>query len=50
MTTIIKRTTLIVRDMEKSLNFYRDILGMSVYYDNQITLKGDLLPAGKKAT
>ena len=48
MTTIVKRTTLMVRDMEKSLKFYRDILGMEIYYDDQITLEGNLLPAGKK--
>jgi len=48
MTTLIKRTTLVVRDMEKSLQFYQGILGMEVYYDNQITLEGNLLPMGKK--
>jgi catechol 2,3-dioxygenase-like lactoylglutathione lyase family enzyme len=48
MTSILKRTTLIVRDMEKSIEFYRDVLGMTKYYDNQITLGGDLLPAGNE--
>lgn len=48
MTTIIKRTTLIVRDMAKAIEFYEGVLGMTKYYDNQVTLGGDLLPAGKK--
>ena len=48
MTSILKRTTLIVRDMAKSIEFYEGILGMTKYYDNQVTLGGDLLPAGKK--
>ena len=48
MTSILKRTTLIVRDMAKSIEFYEGVLGMTKYYDNQVTLGGDLLPAGKK--
>lgn len=32
----LRRTTLIVRDMENSLRFYRDALGMRVVYDNII--------------
>ncbi len=32
----LRRTTLIVRDMETSLRFYRDALGMRVVYDNLI--------------
>ncbi len=48
MNTIVKRTTLIVRDMEKSIAFYEGVLGMTKYYDNQVTLGGDLLPAGNK--
>ncbi len=33
---ILRRTTLIVRDVKKSLAFYRDALGMEVIYDNLI--------------
>ncbi len=31
-----KRTTVIVRDMEKSVAFYRDLLGMDVFYEGHI--------------
>ena len=30
------RTTLVVADIERSLAFYRDTLGMAVIYDNLI--------------
>lgn len=32
-----RRTTLIVRDIDRSLALYRDALGMTVYYDQQLT-------------
>lgn len=32
----LRRTTLVVRDMENSLRFYRDALGLRVVYDNVI--------------
>ena len=32
----LRRTTLVVKDMEASLKFYRDALGMKVTYDNVI--------------
>jgi len=32
----LRRTTLVVRDMEASLKFYRDALGLKVTYDNVI--------------
>lgn len=32
----LRRTTLVVRDMDATLAFYRDALGMSVVYDNMI--------------
>ena len=35
-TAPVKRTTIIVRDMEKSLKFYRDLLGMDVFYEGHI--------------
>lgn len=33
----LRRTTLVVRDMETSLAFYRDALGMEVQYDQELT-------------
>lgn len=35
--TDFRRTTLIVRDIDKSLALYRDALGMTVYYDQELT-------------
>lgn len=46
MTTIVKRTTLIVRDLERALAFYRDVLGFAVWYDGEIVLSGVGLAAG----
>jgi len=46
MTSIVKRTTLIVRDAGRSLQFYRDVLGLSVWYDDEIVLGGVTLPVG----
>lgn len=37
MPTDFRRTTLIVRDIDKSLALYRDALGMTVYYDQELT-------------
>jgi catechol 2,3-dioxygenase-like lactoylglutathione lyase family enzyme len=45
---LVKRTTLIVRDAERSLRFYRDVLGLTVWYDDQIELSGIGLAAGKR--
>lgn len=47
MQNIVKRTTLIVRDAGRSLGFYRDVLGMSVWYDDEIVLSGRGLAAGQ---
>ncbi|MEO8443900.1 MAG: VOC family protein [Gammaproteobacteria bacterium] len=47
MHNIVKRTTLIVRDMDSSLRWYREVLGLSVYYDKPITLSGIGMAAGK---
>jgi catechol 2,3-dioxygenase-like lactoylglutathione lyase family enzyme len=44
---IVKRTTLIVRDVTRSLEFYRDVLGFTVWYDDEIVLGGRGLAAGK---
>jgi catechol 2,3-dioxygenase-like lactoylglutathione lyase family enzyme len=37
----LRRTTLIVRDIDRSLTFYRDALGMEVIYDNAIRTPRD---------
>ena len=44
---LIRRTTMLVNDIEPSLQIYRDILGMSVHYDEEILVSGDGLPAGE---
>ena len=46
MPSIVKRTTLIVRDLECSIAFYRDVLGLTVWYDDEIVLSGTGLAAG----
>ena len=48
MTTLVKRTTLIVRSIERSVAFYRDVLGLRVWYDDRITLSGVGLAAGAR--
>ena len=42
--TVIRRTTLVVRDIERSVAFYRDALGLTVYYDNELELSGVDMP------
>lgn len=42
--TIVRRTTLVVRDIQKSVAFYRDALGLSVYYDSELELSGRVMP------
>lgn len=46
MNNVLKRTTLIVRDAQRSLAFYRDVLDMTVWYDDEILLSGHGLAAG----
>jgi catechol 2,3-dioxygenase-like lactoylglutathione lyase family enzyme len=48
MPNVIKRTTLMVRDMERSLEFFQGVLGMKVWFDRPFTLQGGGLPIGKK--
>ncbi len=43
----IKRTTLIVRDIQKSVDFYSDIMGMKIWYDQEMEVGGQVLPAGE---
>lgn len=45
---IIKRTTLIVRDMAVSKKWYEQVLGMSAWYDSEFILSGEQLAAGKE--
>lgn len=44
--TDIRRLTILVRDMDRSLALYRDVLGLKVNYDAEITVSGVALPAG----
>lgn len=44
---IVKRTTLIVRDIEASKRWYQYVLGLSVWYDSEFILSGVGLAAGK---
>jgi catechol 2,3-dioxygenase-like lactoylglutathione lyase family enzyme len=46
MPNLVKRTTLIVRSIDRSVAFYRDVLGLSVWYDDEIVLSGVGLAAG----
>lgn len=45
--TDIRRTTIIVRSIENSLRLYRDVVGMQVNYDTEVTTSGVALPAGE---
>lgn len=45
--TDVRRTTIIVRDIENSLKLYRDVLGLEINYDTTVTTSGVALPAGK---
>jgi len=46
--TIIKRTTLVVRDADKAAHWYEHVLGMSRWMDTPFTLSGVRLAMGKK--
>jgi len=45
--TDVRRTTIIVRDIEKSLALYRDVIGLQINYDTTVTTSGVALPAGE---
>ncbi len=45
--TDVRRTTIIVRDIAKSLALYRDVIGLEVNYDTNVTTSGVALPAGE---
>jgi catechol 2,3-dioxygenase-like lactoylglutathione lyase family enzyme len=46
MASTVKRTTLIVRDVKKSQEWYEKVLGMTVWMDTDFTLSGEGLAAG----
>jgi catechol 2,3-dioxygenase-like lactoylglutathione lyase family enzyme len=48
--TDIRRLTILVRDMDRSLAFWRDVLGLQVNYDANIRVSGVALPAGVPGT
>jgi catechol 2,3-dioxygenase-like lactoylglutathione lyase family enzyme len=43
----LKRTTLIVRDAERMMRFYRDVLGWRADYQSTMTLSGGIIPCGR---
>lgn len=45
---IIKRTTLIVRDMETSRRWYEHVLGMTTWLDTEFILSGEGIAIGSK--
>lgn len=45
--TDIRRVTLIVRSVDRSLALYRDVLGLKVNYDAEVIMSGVALPAGE---
>ena len=47
MGNIVKRTTLFVRDMDKSVQWYKEVMGMTVWMDTEFVLSGEGLAAGK---
>ena len=48
MGNIVKRTTLMVRDMAASRRWYEHVLGMSVWMDTEVTLSGTGMAAGQE--
>jgi len=46
MGSIVKRTTLIVRDIERSVEWYKAVLGMQVWMDTDVELSGVGMAAG----
>jgi len=45
--TDVRRVTMIVRSIDNSLRLYRDVLGLRVNYDSEVTMSGVALPAGE---
>lgn len=47
MKNIVRRTTLIVRDMARSVRWYEEVVGMTRFYDDEVVISGVGLAAGK---
>lgn len=45
--TDIRRACLIVSDIEKSLKIYHELFGMKFWYDEELVVVGEMLPAGE---
>ena len=46
---LIRRSTTLVRDIEKSIALYRDALGLEIYQDAEMNLSGGMeIPAGER--
>lgn len=48
--TDVRRASIVVRDMDRSLAFWRDALGLEVNYDVEVELSGVNLPVGEPGT
>lgn len=44
-TAVVRRTTLVVNDIEASIRFYRDVLGFELWMDNRGKVSASSLPA-----
>lgn len=47
MKNILRRTTLIVRDIGRSVRWYEHVVGMTRYYEGEVVLSGAGMAAGK---
>lgn len=47
MTSTLRRTTLIVRDVEASARWYEQVAGMTRWYEGEVVLSGEGMAAGK---
>lgn len=45
--SVVRRTTLIVADIEASIRFYRDVLGFELWLDNRSKVSAGSLPSGQ---
>jgi catechol 2,3-dioxygenase-like lactoylglutathione lyase family enzyme len=45
---LLKRTTLIVRDIDRARAFYRDVMGFQVWYDRDFEFSGGGFPGTRK--
>ncbi len=48
MADLIKRTTLMVRNVERAARWYEGVFGMERWMDTPFTLSGEMLAAGEK--